>query len=440
MNHSQSSQPNDGVTRRGFLKTTSSAMMSGALLGGLALERSVFAAPDDTLKIALIGCGGRGSGAANQALKTAGKTKLVAVADAFKDRLEGALRNLKEEHKDKVEVTPETQFVGFDGYKKAIALADVVILATPPGFRPLHFEEAIKQGKHVFMEKPVAVDAVGVRKVLAAAEEAKKKNLKVGVGLQRHHQPGYIETMKRLHDGAIGDIVAARCYWNDGGVWVNPRKAGQSEMEYQMRNWYYFNWLCGDHINEQHIHNLDVINWAKNAYPVRCHGMGGREVRKGVDFGEIYDHHAVEYEYADGSRMFSQCRHIRGCWNSVSEAVIGTKGTADINQYVIRAGEAWRYRQSGPHDPYQQEHDDLFDAIRNNKPFNEAENGAKSTLTAVMGRMATYSGKVVEWDKALNSSIDLSPKQYAWDALPQSLPDPKTGLYAIAIPGVTETV
>jgi predicted dehydrogenase len=257
------------------------------------------------LKIALIGCGGRGSGAANQALNVPG-TKLVAMADAFKDRLEGALNNIKQAQGAKVDVPAERQFVGFDGYKQAMALADVVILATPPGFRPFHFEEAVKQGKHVFMEKPVATDGPGVRRVLAAAAEAKAKNLKVGVGLQRHHQPGYIETLKRIHDGAIGDITSLRVYWNDGGVWVNPRKPGQTEMEHQMRNWYYFNWLCGDHICEQHIHNLDVGNWIKNAYPVRCHGMGGRQVRTAKEYGEIFDHHAVEYEYADGSRMYSQ--------------------------------------------------------------------------------------------------------------------------------------
>ena len=290
------------------------------------------------------------------------------------------------------------------------------------------------------MEKPVAVDAPGVRRVLDAAEEAKKKNLKVGVGLQRHHQTGYIETIKRLHDGAIGDIVAMRCYWNGNGVWVRPREASQTEMEYQMRNWYYFNWLCGDHINEQHIHNLDVINWVKQAYPVRCHGMGGRQVRTGIDHGEIFDHHAVEFEYADGSRMFSQCQHAEGVWSSVSEHVIGTKGSCDVNKYVIRGENKWKFEQEeGKRDAYQQEHDDLFAAIRNNTPYNEAEFGAKSTMTAIMGRMATYSGKVVEWEEALNSKIDLMPKVFAWDANPPTMPD-KDGRYPIAIPGKTIAV
>lgn len=427
------------ITRRSFL--SSSGVTIGAVAAGtLAVDRLAFAQASDTLKIALVGCGGRGSGAANQALNVPG-TKLVAMADAFKDRLEGALNNIKQAQGAKVDVPAERQFVGFDGYKQAIALADVVILATPPGFRPFHFEEAVKQGKHVFMEKPVATDGPGVRRVLAAAAEAKAKNLKVGVGLQRHHQPGYIETLKRIHDGAIGDITSLRVYWNDGGVWVNPRKPGQTEMEYQMRNWYYFNWLCGDHICEQHIHNLDVGNWIKNAYPVRCHGMGGRQVRTAKEYGEIFDHHAVEYEYADGSRMYSQCRHIRGAWSSVSEHCVGTKGHADVSGHQIRVtgADAWRFRGTKAVDPYQQEHDDLFAAIRSNTEFNEAFNGAKSSLTAIMGRMATYSGKMVDWDAALNSNITLSPDAFTWDAAMKSLPDAE-GFYPIAVPGKSVTV
>lgn len=426
------------LTRRRFLKTTSTAV-GGAVIASLTAEKAAHAAGDDKLKVALIGCGGRGSGAANQALSTNFNLKLVAMADAFRDRMDSSLDNLKAQHKDKVDVSEDHKFIGLDAYKQAIATADVVILATPPGFRPIHFEEAVKQGKHVFMEKPVAVDGPGVRRVLAAAEEAKKKNLKVGVGLQRHHQPGYLETIKRLHDGAIGDIVAMRCYWNDGGVWVKPRQPGQTEMEYQMRNWYYFTWLSGDHICEQHIHNLDVINWVKNGYPVKCHGMGGRQVRTGKEYGEIYDHHAVEFEYADGSRLASQCRHIRGCYNSVSEAVVGTKGTCDVSGHNIKGANAWRFKKEGPHDPYQQEHDDLFAAIKNNTPYNEAVNGAMSSLTSIMGRMATYSGQVIEAEKALNSEIVLAPDKFTWDAKPKSLPD-KDGWYPIPVPGMSQAV
>lgn len=433
------SSPSTPMTRRGFLSSTG-ATLGAVAATGLVADRLAFAQASDTLKIALVGCGGRGSGAANQALSVPG-TRLIAMADAFKDRLDGALNNLKQSKGAQVDVPPDRQFVGLDGFKQAIALADVVILATPPGFRPFHFEEAIRQGKHVFMEKPVATDGPGVRRVLAAAEEAKKKNLKVGVGLQRHHQPGYLETLKRLHDGAIGDITSLRVYWNDGGVWVNPRKPGQSEMEFQLRNWYYFNWLCGDHIVEQHIHNLDVGCWIKNAYPVRAYGMGGRQVRTAKEYGEIFDHHAVEYEFADGTRMYSQCRHIRGCWSSVSEHCVGTKGDADVSGHIIRAkgADAWRFRGQRGVDPYQQEHDDLFAAIRANTPYNEAFNGAKSSLVAIMGRMSTYSGTPVEWDAALNSSISLAPDKLAWDGVPKSQPDAE-GFYAIAVPGKTKTV
>jgi myo-inositol 2-dehydrogenase/D-chiro-inositol 1-dehydrogenase len=427
-------------TRRDFLKTSSTLAAAAALAPG------VFAAGDDTLKLALIGCGGRGSGAASQALSTEGPLKLVAMADAFKDRLDGSYDELKKQHADRVDVPEENKFVGFDAYQHAIAAADVVILATSPGFRPPHFEEAVRQGKHIFMEKPVAVDAPGVRKVLAAAEEAKRKNLKVAVGLQRHHQAGYIETLQRLHDGAIGDIVAMRCYWNGNSPWVRARKkleedAGRplTEMEYQMRNWYYFVWLCGDHINEQHIHNLDVINWVKKGHPVRAWGMGGREVRKGIDNGEIFDHHAVEFEYADGTRCSSQCRHQPGCWDNVSEHVQGTKGLCDVGGYSIKGENPW-HGQKDERDPYQQEHDDLFNAIRKDLPYNEtAEYGAYSTMTAILGRMSTYSGKEIKWDDAINSQIDTMPKVLGWDADTPTKPD-ATGHYPVAIPGVTITV
>ena len=447
MNEKNAQSSENKFTRRDFLRTTSTVAIGGAFAS--TFVGKAFARNDDQLKIALIGCGGRGSGATGQALSTNGNVKLVAMADAFKDRLESSLGHLKESHKDRVDVAPEHQFVGFDGYKQAIELADMVILATPPGFRPIHFEEAVKQGKHIFMEKPVAVDAPGIRRVLAAAEEAKKKNLKIGVGLQRRHQKGYLETLQRIRDGAIGDVVAMRCYWNGNTPWVRTRASEEekakrklTEMEYQMRNWYYFNWLCGDHINEQHIHNLDVINWIKDGHPVRAQGLGGCEVRKGPDYGEIFDHHFVEFEYGDGSRLSSQCRHIQGCWNRVSEHAIGTKGSVDLDaggRWQIKGAKPWKFDNENQRDPYQQEHDDLFAAIREDRPYNEAERGAISTMTAIFGRMATYSGKMLEWDDAINSKIDLMPKVFAFDALPPLLPN-EQGLYPVAIPGKTITV
>lgn len=446
---SGSSRP-ASASRRDFLKGSTAVLVGGALAGSLTIARSAHAAGDDEIKIALIGCGGRGTGAANQALSTSGKVKLIAMADVFEDRLEGSFNTLAKQGdlKDKIDVPKERRFVGFDAYQKAIAAGpDLVILATPPGFRPQQFEAAVKAGKHVFMEKPVATDAPGVRRVLAAAEESIKKNLAVGVGLQRRHEAKYLETIKRLQDGAIGDIISTRVYWNGSTPWVHKRedldsKYGHklSEMEYQLRNWYYFTWICGDHIVEQHIHNMDVVNWLKGAYPVRANGMGGCQVRKGKDYGETFDHHAVEFEYADGSRMFSQCRHIPGCWNSVSEHAHGTKGTATISDATIKANgsEPWRYRGPKP-DPYQVEHDDLFASIRSGNPINEAEAGAKSSMTAILGRLATYSGKVVTWDEAIGSQISLLPDDLSFAATPKSLPD-ANGLYQLAVPGLSKVV
>jgi predicted dehydrogenase len=429
-------------SRRDFLKG-STALVGGALAGGLAMARSAHAAGSDEIKIALIGCGGRGTGAANQALSTNGPVKLIAMADAYQDRLDGSYKTLgrQENLKGKLDVPLDRRFVGLDAYQKALdAGPDLVILATPPGFRPGHFEAAVKANKHVFMEKPVATDGPGVRRVLAAAEESMLKKLAVGVGLQRRHEAKYLETIKRLQDGAIGDIVATRVYWNGSTPWVRKREPNQSEMDYQLRNWYYFTWICGDHIVEQHIHNMDVINWLKNGYPVKANGMGGCQVRKGKDYGETFDHHAVEFEYADGSRMFSQCRHIPGCWNSVSEYAHGTKGTATISNASIAAndGSNWRYSGSTP-DPYQVEHDDLFASIRSGNPINEAVSGAKSTMTAILGRMCTYSGKEVTWDEAINSQIDLFPEKLAFDAMPRSLPG-SDGLYQLAVPGLSRVV
>jgi predicted dehydrogenase len=422
--------------RRAFLKH-STALVGATILAPEVLARGA-ARSDQTLRVALVGCGGRGTGAAVQALSTAGAVKLVALADAFADRLETCAGDVLAQVGDRFDVPASRRFVGFDAYQKAIDCeVDVVLLATPPGFRPLHFEYAIQRGRHVFMEKPVAVDPARVRAVLAAAAEAKRKNLKVGVGLQRHHDAGYVETVRRVHAGEIGALQFLRCYWNSAGVWVNPRRAGQGEMEYQMRNWYYFNWLCGDHIVEQHIHNLDVCNWLMGAHPVSAQGQGGRQVRTGIDSGEIYDHHMVEFSYADGTKMLSQCRHIEGTWSSVSEHAVGTLGKADVSagRLELRDGKAWRF-EGERGDPYQVEHDRLFAAIREDRPHGEAENGAIASMTAILGRMATYSGQVVDWDAALASNLSLAPDRYGFDARPPVVPDAQ-GRYPIATPGLS---
>ena len=435
------------LNRREFVKT------AGAAAGSLILAPSMLSAKahiggDDAIRVGLVGCGGRGTGAAVQALLSGQNVRLVAMADAFRDQVDSSYQQIQEEMEnnelpaDRLSVPEEHKFSGFEGYQKVIPLCDVVILATPPGFRPIHFEAAVKAGKHIFMEKPVAVDAPGIRRVLKAAEEAKAKKLNVVVGLQRHYEKVYLRWMEMLHAGAIGDIVTAHVYWNSSGVWVRPRQEGQTEMEYQMRNWYYFNWLCGDHINEQHIHNLDVGNWAKQAYPVRAHGMGGRQVRTGKEFGEIFDHHFVEYEYADGSRMFSQCRHIVGTNYRVTESFQGTNGSAPAPGVIqTRSGyKLLNHDAKNDLNPYQVEHNVLFDAVAKGEyKFADAENAAKSTLTALIGRMATYSGQIIEWDAALNSNLDLMPKRFAWDAEPPVLPD-ENGFYAVAAPGVTKVL
>jgi predicted dehydrogenase len=385
-------------------------------------------------------------------LSTKENIELVAMADVFRDRLDDCYTNLmKSRDKDvsakavpinkKVNVPEERKFTGFDGYKKAMELADVVILTTPPGFRPMHFEEAVAQGKQIFMEKPVATDPAGIQRVLNAAKIAKQKKLNVVVGLQRHYQNSYRALMKRIQDGQIGDVVSASCWWNNDGVWVKPRKEGQTEMDYQMRNWYYFNWICGDHITEQHIHNIDVINWVKNGYPVRARGTGGREVRKGKDYGEIFDHHIVEFEYADGTILNSQCRHIPGTWAKVDELVIGTKGKVHFDEAKIfdsKGNVQYAFdKKTKENNPYQTEHDELWATVAAGEyKYADAENGAYSTMTSILGRMATYSGQEIEWDKAINSGINIAPSRFAWDADMPSKPD-ANGEYAAAIPGKT---
>jgi myo-inositol 2-dehydrogenase / D-chiro-inositol 1-dehydrogenase len=430
-------------SRRDILKAT--AVIAGTTMASQFIARSAYAATGDTIKVGLIGCGGRGTGAASQALNSEGPVELVGVADAFEDNARGAVENLKKvfaKRPERVKVTEETIFSGFDAYKKVIDSGiDVVVIATPPGFRPIHFEYAVQKGKHIFAEKPIATDAPGVRRFLAAVAEAKKKNLKVGIGLQRHHQAPYIDTIKRIQEGALGDLILLRAYWNGTRPWVRPRaklmekNPKLTEMEYQMRNWYYFNWLCGDHINEQHIHNLDVINWVLDAHPVEAQGVGGKQVDTGIDSGEIYDHHMVEFTYKNGTKMLSECRHQQNTWQSVSEHAHGTKGDADISghSFKMRDGSTWKSNAKGK-DPYQQEHDDFFHAIRNDIAYNEGEYGAISTFTAIMGRMATYSGKTVKWDDALAKGSDIMPKEYAWDAKPPTVPD-ENGKYPIPLPG-----
>ncbi len=417
-------------------------LAGGAIVGSnLSVARGAHAFGSDIIKLGLVGCGGRGTGAAIQALNTSGgDVKLVAIADVFENNIQTAFRSIKGRHPGKVDVQGR-RFVGLDAYKQVFeSEADCVILATPPGFRPQHFEAAVQAGKHVFMEKPLATDAPGVRRVLEANQVAKEKGLAVQVGLQRRHENRYRECIGRLQDGAIGELLFARAYWNGGGVWVRPRTPAQTELEYQMRNWYYFTWLCGDHINEQHIHNLDVINWLAQSHPIEAQGQGGRAVRNGIDHGQIFDHHMVEFTYPNGFKLLSQCRHIQGCWNRVSEHVVGSSGSSDISDALIRDAEGNQIWQSEAEEikgkGWQQEHNDWFAALRNGEIPNEADYGARSTMTAILGRSATYTGKVVKWDDAINSRSPLA----VTDAM-HSLDDPAPvnpdaeGRYPVPVPG-----
>ena len=439
-------QKNNNLSRRNFVKE------STLLTGGLLLAPNLFAASPGfnqtkKLKIALVGCGGRGTGATSQALRADENIELVAMADAFEGRVEKAHTNLSKMFgsSDKMNVKPSHKFVGFGSYKKAIDAADVVILTTPPGFRPQHFEYAVAQGKHVFMEKPVATDVAGIKKVLTAAKVAKAKNLNVVVGLHRHYQNNYIQAHKLIKKGKIGQIVSGQIYFNMGSLWVKPRKFNQKEMEYQMKNWYYFTWICGDHILEQHIHNIDVANWFIGAYPIKATGTGGRETRKGKDHGHIFDHHVVEFEYENGTIISSQCRQQNGTKNRVNETFQGTKGTVYTSGGGSTILKDYKGKQIYTHDnendmnPYQLEHNKLFKSIRNGEVIADAENAAKSNMTAIMGRMATYSGKEITWDKALASDHKLVPDEdkLTFDSVPPVIRD-EFGNYPVPVPGKTK--
>ena len=438
------------TTRRDFLKT-SGAAVAGATLAG-ALSRPGYAAENHTIKIALVGCGGRGSGAAAQALSTAGPTKLWAVADVFEHRLQSSLANLKPQHEQQLDVPPERQFIGLDGFKKAIESlnqGDVVLLATPPAFRPIHFAYAVQKGVHVFMEKSFAVDAPGIHRVLQAGEEATRKNLKVAGGLMsRHYQP-LEEAIQKVHDGQIGDLVTCWAYRMHGPVGLGARQPGTKELAYQIANYSCFTWLNGSFLEDWLIHNIDVCCWAKNGWPVSVQGMGGRQVRKDAD--QLFDHYEAEYTFADGTRFVAQGRHITNCWDFFGSVLQGTKGSGVLGEGQPKPrlfkghrqtseNVLWSYK--GPAcDHYQLEHDLLFDAIRNDKPYNETERCAKSCFTAIMGRMACESGKMITWDEAFASKIELAPglDNYTWDSNPPAMPD-ANGHYSIAMPGQTPAV
>lgn len=428
------------VSRREFLAT------GAAVAGTLAGASNLYAQGASSINVGIIGCGGRGSGALRDVLDADKEVKVAAICDLHESKAKATLGFLRDKRKDRLLASDETVFSGLDGYKKLLALPQVnyVILATPPGFRPYHLEAAVEAGKHIFTEKPVAVDVAGVRKCLEVAKKSREKGLKIAAGTQRRHEAGYIEIMKRIHDGQFGDILSGRVYWNGVTPWdySDKRKPEMSDVQYQLMNWYHFMWLCGDHIVEQHVHNLDVANWALKATPIEVSGMGGRSNRPVGDpnkVGNIFDHFALEYTYPNGVIVQSYCRQIDGTEGNVSESFVGTKGKTYTRSdlYIANGKEL-----DMPSRPYVQEHIDLTKAIRENKPLNELEQVAHSTFTAILGRMAAYSGQRLKWDEVLNGVKknvkgkevvedrwfeDTMPKQLTLDMSLQVTPVPVVG-------------
>jgi predicted dehydrogenase len=417
-------------SRRSFLKT--GAVVGGALLAGSrGIASGAFAGGSDILKIGLIGCGGRGSGAAANALEADPNVKLVAMGDLFPDRLTDSLRNLQSsQFKDRVEVPQDRQFSGWDAYMKVLETdIDVVLLTTPPHFRPEHIKAAVAAGKHIFAEKPVAVDAPGVHSVLATCVEAAKKNLAVVSGLCWRYDHGMRATFQQVHEGTVGDIVAIQATYNTNTLKQFPRKPEWSDMEWQLRNWQHFTWLSGDFNVEQHVHSLDKVAWAmKDETPIRCTGSGGRQARQGAESGHVYDHFNVVYEYANGVKAFCNCRQIDGCSNDVSDFVFGTKGTVDVFKHRIKGEKEWKFN-GNKGNMYVTEHAELLESIRAGKPINNGEYMCKSTMMGIMGRMSAYTGKTLTWEQAFNSKENLSPAKYEFGPLPMP---------PVAIPGVTE--
>jgi predicted dehydrogenase len=416
--------PSPEVSRRRFLQQSSTA----ATLAALSRVGPVFAAASDRIRVGLVGCGARGTGAAMNCVMSSPGVEITALGDVFTDRVDGCLRRLKDNAQDKawdasapwrqaeqVKATPETCFTGFEAIQKVLAAGvDLVILAGPPHFRPAQLRAAVEAGKHVFMEKPVAVDPVGIRSILESADIAKQKGLAIVAGTQRRHQNAYVELMKRVREGAIGEIVAGEAYWNGGCVrhygFLHPRQPGWSDFETMLRNWYFHTWLSGDHLVEQHVHNLDVINWAIGSPPVEAIGVGGRQWRTEPEFGNIFDHFGIRYRYANGAVVVSTARQIDGTEPRVGEGLIGTRGRASAGG--IEGANAWRWEGPNPN-PYEQEHADLITSIRVGAPLNEGQAVAEATLTAIMGRIAAYTGQRVTWDFVLEESkLDLTPPEF----------------------------
>ncbi len=417
------------MERRSFLKG-SAALGTAAAVGSLSLPRSAHAAGSDTLKVALIGCGGRGNGAAVNATKGDDNLKITVLADIFPDKVESARKILGRQLGERLDVTDERCFSGFDAYKQVMASdVDVVLLCAPPHFRPAHLKAAIEAGKHVFCEKPVAVDAPGCRSVMETVEKAREKNLSIVSGLCWRYHPAVQATIDQIKSGAIGDVVAIQENYLTGTLWHRGREEDWTDMEYQIRNWLYFTWLSGDHNVEQHIHSLDKALWIMDDEPpAYCYGVGGRQVRTDPKYGNVFDHHCVMYEYSQGTKVFAYTRQMAGCFNETEDHVMGTKGIAKVLAHKIDGQTQWKYDGPGGN-MYDLEHKALYQGMRSGEIINDGVYMTRSTMMAIMGRMATYTGKKVTWDEAWNSTEDLTPKAYEWGSV--DFPE-------VAVPGVTK--
>jgi predicted dehydrogenase len=427
-----------GSNRREFLRSSTAAAVGSAVVGGLSFARNAHAAGGDTLKVGLVGCGGRGTGAALNALKADANVQLTAMGDMFTDRIERSLKALKNDLEDaadiKVKVTPENCFTGFDNYKQVIdSGVDVVLLCSPPHFRPAQLKYAVEKDKHIFAEKPVAVDAPGIRSVIATAEEAKQKGLSLVSGLCYRYDLAKRETMQRMHDGQIGKILAMNVTYNTHPLRHENRAADWDDMTFQLRNWQYFTWLSGDHICEQHVHSLDKAAWAMHDEPpVSVVAFGGRQVLQGEDYGNIYDHFASTFDYANGVRLFSSCCQINGIDSDVTDTFIGEDGICQTQMFrqEIKGAKPWKHRGKY-RSMYQVEQDEMFAAIRAGKPINNGTYMVRSNMMAIMARMAAYTGKKITWEQAMNSQEDLSPSKYELGPL---------SVAPVATPGVTKFV
>lgn len=424
------------TSRRTILRTS---LLAGAgLVASMNIGRTSHAAGSDILKIGLVGCGGRGTGAAVNALAADKGVRLTAMADVFADKIAPCLQQIKAQLPNQVDVKTDHCFVGFDAYKQLIASGvDVVVLALPSHFHCIQLKAAVEAGKHVFVEKPHAVDPVGVRMVAEACEIAKQKGVTVVSGLCWRYDYGVRETMKRVLGGDIGEVLGVRETYMSGFAWTRPRKPEYTEMEYQMRNWYNFHWLSGDLPGLTLVHSLDKGSWAMHDKPpVRAWGLGGRQVRTGTEFGDVYDHHAIVYEYANGAHIYGFVRQQLGCFDDASDLIIGTKGRANVLGHRIVGEKPWRYTGPKPN-MYDVEHQELFASIRDGKPINNGNYMATSTMLAVLGRMVSYSGSAITWEDAMKSQLSLAPSRYAFDAEPPVKPG-KDGRYPIAMPGISK--